>query len=305
MSIGRMVFLQEEARLPKLLQKLPLSLREKYLLHWHPYTITKEEAYLLGVLQCPWGSGLSDVWRTKAEALLREMKASGCAIVVAPWDGEIPRQILPVSFGNVLLSLLAFEGAREALRRKGKNAEAAKFVLVGGSTQHISFVLGGIGTFVNQLSFFHDSPSDLEEVQERLFIEHGLLSEVFSSVKNPLLSEADVVIDCGSESPAYAFTMKKNGVWITVNGNRPGLRRLLANRPDVLAMEALFVKNKDGVEMDTRQMEAILYCENRDFRDLWHGDISLAEDVSAMIKDAGILPSGFIALGKRQKIAKK
>ncbi|WP_304509066.1 hypothetical protein [Anaerotignum sp.] len=307
MKIAEVRFLEEREQLslPGWTNILTKKLREKYILSKKPYTIYEKDDTLFGVLSTVPGQGLPTPWRGKAEALIKTLAAEGAGIIVGPHEGEFPQKILPVANGRILAALFAFDGAAEALRRQGKNPEEAHYVISGTDPQVLPLVLAGMGDYVNHLSFFADNTGELEEIQEELFAEKGLLTEVFSSPKNPLFSEGDGIIVCGMEQTGYEHILKRYAVFIDAAGNRPTLRRLSQRRWDVVAAEGFYFI-LDGKQLEGRRAEAEAFINCMSFQNFWldHFPKMQAEEIYFDLKEKGFCVSGFSTLGKRVKIPK-
>jgi len=279
------------------------TMRKKYILSKRPFTIQEKDDMLYGILSFAVGQGLPTPWREKAEDMVKTLAAEGAGIIIPPYEGEFPQKILPIARGRLMSALFAFDGAKEALRRQGKNPEEANYLIAGNDADVLPLVLAGMGDYVNHLSFFVDNIGELEEIQEELFIEKGLLTEVFSSPKNSLFTEADAVIVCGMEQTGYEHILKRYAVFVDAAGNRPALRRLAQRRWDVAAAEGFYF-NYGGQQLEGREAQA--FISDMDFRSFWmeHFPKDDAKDVYLGLKEKGFSVGGFSALGKRVKIAK-
>ncbi|MBR2062738.1 MAG: hypothetical protein IJ969_05450 [Anaerotignum sp.] len=258
---------------------------------------------LTGILQTDAETGMTQVWRKNAVKLLERLKREGAEIIIPPIEGELPQGILPYADGRRLTNLFAFEGASEALKRRGKNPAECSYLLVGGNEDSWRTALTSAGNEVNHLAIFTLDPDSAKELTQELFEERGLMTEVFSSPKNQVFSQADVVFGCGMEQRAYEFMLKDGAVWIDLAGNRPVLRRLMEKRSDVVAVDGFFFK-KDGLQTEGRFAEAEAFLSCPIFRENFR--FSLAEAVRSEmlceLQEKGYAVSGFSALGKRVKI---
>ncbi|WMI81107.1 hypothetical protein [Anaerotignum sp. MB30-C6] len=307
MKIAEVRYLEKEEQLvlPRWTSILTEKMRSKYILSKRPFTIHEKDDTLYGVLSFHGGQGLPSPWREKAEAMVKVLAAEGAGILIAPYEGEIPHKILPVATGKILAALFAFDGAAEALRRQGKNPEEAHFLIAGNDMDVLPLILAGMGDYVNHLSFFVDNIGELEGLQEELYIEKGLLTETFSSPKNPLFTEADAIIVCGMEQTGYEHILKRYAVYIDAVGNRPALRRLSQRRWDVAVAEGFYF-HYAGQQLESRRAEAVAFISHMDFRGFWLNNFPEGEarEIYFMLKENGFSVSGFSALGKRVKIAK-
>jgi len=293
----------EAARLPKGMKLLPKAARKKVVETCRPYRLTAERDVLTGILQTEAENGMTQVWRKNAVKLLERLKKEGAEVIIPPIEGELPRDILPFADGRRLTNLFAFEGAAEALKRRGKNPAECSYLLVGGNEDSWRTALTSAGNEVNHLAIFTLDPDSAKELIQELFEERGLMTEVFSSPKNQVFSQADVVFGCGMEQRAYEFMLKDGAVWLDLAGNRPILRRLMEKRPDVVAVDGFFFK-KDGLQTEGRFAEAEAFLSCPIFRENFR--FSLAEAVRnemlCELQEKGYAVSGFSALGKRVKI---
>ena len=216
MEPARVRFLEEgeEPVLPKWTKLLPQRWRQRKTVDTYPYTLTRVDGVLTGILQAERTAVLTADWRRGASRLLAALEEAGAAIIVPPAEGEFPRERLPFAEGRRLAQLFAFAGAAEALRRQGRNPEESAFLLAGGEPHIWGRVLSSLGNEVNRLAIFTQEPETAEGVVQRLYAERGLMAEVFSSPKNAALGAADVVLSCGMEQRAYEHILKRGCIWL-------------------------------------------------------------------------------------------
>lgn len=307
MELARVRFLEkgEEAVLPKWAKLLPKSWG--YLEKHRPYRLERDADGILGILQVQREEALSTPWRKGALSLLEALEGEGVSIIVPPAEGEFPRERLPFAEGRRLAALFAFEGAAEALRRQGKNPEECTYLLAGGDKGMWQAALSSMGNEVNHLAIFTQEPDGAEEIVGELYMGRGLVTEVFSSPKNPAFAEADVILSCGMEQRALEHILKKGAFWLDLAGNRPMLRRLMQLRPDVSAAEGFFFHVSLGNEekqMEGRMAEAEAFLQCSNFRQSWGFPLEeLERDVLLFeLRERGFAVSGFSAFGKRVKI---
>ncbi|MBR3992502.1 MAG: hypothetical protein IKI92_01410, partial [Anaerotignum sp.] len=232
-----------------------------------------------------------------------QLKKEGAEVIIPPIEGELPQGILPYADGRRLTNLFAFEGAAEALRRQGKNPEECRYLLVGGNEDNWRTALTSAGNEVNHLAIFTLDPDSAKKLTQELFEERGLMTEVFSSPKNQVFRQADVVFGCGMEQRAYEFMLKEGTIWIDLAGNRPVLRRLVEHRPDVFVTDGFFLKRED-MQMEGRMAEAEAFLSCPIFRENFRFLLAAAarNEMLCELQEKGYVVSGFSALGKRVKI---
>lgn len=308
MEMAKVRFLKkgEEAVCPKWAGLLPAGWRVNYIEKHRPYRIEKEGELLTGILQTQREGALSAPWRENARRLLAALEKRGVGIVISPAEGELPKDILPLAEGRRLTNLFAFEGAAEALRRQGKNPAECRYLLAGGNEDAWRTALTSMGNEVNHLAIFTADPDAAKGLVQELFEERGLMTEVFSSPKNPMFGQADAVLCCGMEQRKYEHMLKEGAFWLDLAGNRPVLRRLLQARPDVFAVDGFFFKIGEGqAEGRFAEAQAFLSCDI--FRENWQFPLSerAREEMLCELKEKGYTVSGFSVLGKRVKIRKK
>jgi hypothetical protein len=163
-----------------------------------------------------------------------------------------------------------------------------------------------MGNEVNHLAIFTADVAAAKNLEQELFEEYGLMTEVFASPKNPAFSQADVVFGGGTEQRKYEYMPKEGAVWIELFGNRPVLRKLRGHRPDVAACDGFFFGHGKGrKEGRLAEAEAFLSCEL--FRDHWEtlSKAAAEKEILCELEERGYAVSGFSALGKRVKIMKK
>ena len=211
MEPARVRFLEEgeEPVLPKWTKLLPQRWRQRKTVDTYPYTLTRVDGVLTGILQAERTAVLTADWRRGAVRLLAALEEAGAAIIVPPAEGEFPRERLPFAEGRRLAQLFAFAGAAEALHRQGRNPEESAFLLAGGEPHIWGRVLSSLGNEVNRLAIFTQEPETAEGVVQRLYAERGLMAEVFSSPKNAALGAADVVLSCGMEGEHFGLVLDR------------------------------------------------------------------------------------------------
>ncbi|MDO4531614.1 MAG: hypothetical protein Q4C06_06495 [Bacillota bacterium] len=302
MKIAEIRFLEqkEEAVLPKGVRLLPKGLQTKYIECCKPWYIRKEGNRLRAVLQTDTECGMAHLWRGHARRLLEQLKKEEAAIVIPPLEGELPRDVLPFSQGRRLMGLMAGEGAAEALRRRGKEPAACRYLLAGGTEAQWRLALLSAGNEVNQLSLFTDVPAAAEDFLQELYAERGLAAEVFSSAGNSLFRQADVVLCCGMEQHPYAYMLGEGAVFLDLPGNRPVLRKLLTERRDVLAADGFFFRREEQ-QMEGRQAEAEAYLTCPALRKRWLTAEANTGEMLQQVKAQGYSVSGFSVMGRRVK----
>lgn len=304
MGYGEIRFLTEEESpiLPGWTRFLPQGWKSRYLEAYCPYRLERQGAHLLGILQMQRAGAMAAPWRKAAAQMLAQMEREGAEIFVPPAEGELPPANLPYADGRRLAAVFAFFGAAEALRRQGKEPAAASYLICGGAEGIWRRILAGMGQEVNRLSIFTAEPQKAEQLAAEIYAGHGLVVELFSSPKHPALAAADAVLSCGMEQRAYEHSLKRGCFWLDLAGNRPVLRRILQNRPDVAAAEGFFFHLGEK-QLEGRFAEAEAYLRCAAFRESFLREGAEAE-VFAALQAEGFAPSGFSAFGKRVKIRK-
>ena len=308
MKMAKVRFLEKGERtvLPKGGRLLPEAVQKKYIETCRPYRLTEERDILTGILQTDAENSMMQVWRKNAVKLLERLQKEGVKIIIPPVKGELPRDVLPFADGRRLANLFAFEGATEALQRLGKNPAECRYLLVGGNEDTWRNALTSMGNEVNRLAIFTLDPDSAKELTQELFEERGLMTEVFSSPKNQVFRQADVVFGCGMEQRAYEFMLKDGAVWLDLAGNRPVLRRLMEKRSDVVAVDGFFFKRgREQSEGQLAEAEAFLSCPI--FRENFRFSLADAarSEMLCELQEKGYAVSGFSCMGERIKIVKK
>lgn len=304
MKIVRIRFLEkgEKAVLPKRAEILPKGWRRKYIEKRKPFRREEDTA----ILQTEAENSMTALWRKNSRRLLEKLKADGVEIVIPPMEGELPRDILPFANGKRLTNLFAFRGAAEVLRRQGKNPAECQYLMAGGSEGTWRSALISMGNEVNHLAIFTIDVRETKKLEQELFEEYGLMTEVFASPKNPVFGQADVIFGCGMEQRKYEHMLKEGAVWIDLAGNRPVLRKLQETRPDVTVMDGFFFRRgKKQTEGRNAEAEAFLSCNV--FRDNWQFPLSEAagKEMLCELEENGFTVSGFSLYEKRVKIMRK
>ena len=305
MKMAEIRFLEkgEQAVLPKGGKLLPKGWQRGYIEKRRPFRLEEEGDSLTAVLQTEKENAMTAIWRKNAEKLLEALKKKEVTIVIPPAEGDLPRDLLPFAEGRRLANLFAFRGAAEALKRQGKNPEECTYLLAGGNHETWRGALISMGNEVNHLAIFTPDPDETKELVQELFAERGMMTEVFSSPKNPVFQQADVVFGCGMEQRAYEHMLKEGAVWVDLAGNRPLLRNLRERRRDVATMDGFsFRRGKKQAEGRFAEAEAFLSCEI--FRENWQFPLAEAAEKEMLceLQERGYAVSGFSLMGKRVKI---
>ena len=307
MKAAKVRFLEkgETAVVPKGVMILPKGVQKKYIEKRKPYRLEHGE-YLTAILQTTAEEGMSSVWRKNARTMLEQLKKDGIAIIIPPTTGELPWDILPMAKGKKLMQFFAFVGAKEALWRMGKQQEESRFLLAGGDADIWRRILLSMGTDVNHLAILTDAKRETEAFGQELFEEYGLLTEVFASPKNPLLSQADVVFCCGLEQRNYSHLLKEGAIFIDLAENHPVLRKLQESRLDVTVIDGFFFRRGEK-QIDGREAEAEVFLSCPIFRENWEfsPEGAVGKEILYELKEKGYAVSGFSAGKKRVKIRRK
>ena len=308
MKMAEIRFLEkgEQAVLPAGGKLLPKGWQKVYAERRKPFRLEEEGDRLTAILQTEKENAMTAIWRKNTARLLEILKKKGAAIVIPPAEGDLPGDLLPFAAGRRLVNLFAFRGAAEALKRQGKNPEACTYLLAGGNPKTWRGALISMGNEVNRLAIFTPDPDGAKDLVQELFAERGLMAEVFSSPKNPVFQQADVVFCCGMEQRAYEHMLKEGAVWVDLACNRPLLRNLRERRRDVAAMDGFFFRRgKKQVEGRFAEAEAFLSCPI--FRENWQFLLAEAagKEMLCELEERGYAVSGFSLFGKRVKIMRK
>lgn len=289
----------EAARLPKGAKLLPKGWQRAYIERRKPYYMEEEAAVLQTTAE------QSPYFRKQAAQMLEKLKRDGVEIIIPPVEGELPRDILPFADGRRLTNLFAFPGAKEILKRQGKNPEECRYLLAGGNEEAWRTALISMGNEVNHLAVFTADTGEAKKLEQELFEEYGLMAEVFASPKHPAFGAADVVFGCGMEQRRYEYMLGEGAVWIDLAGNRPVLRKLAERRRDVVALDGFFFrKGKEQMEGRMAEAEAFLSCDT--FRRNFSVPLSETEGKGILceLQERGYALSGFSLMGNRVKIKK-
>ena len=290
----------EKAVLPKGVKLLPKGVQRRILERYYPFRLEGEVAVLQTTAEN------SFHWRKQSAKLLEKLKKNGTEIIIPPAEGELPWDILPLATGRKLTTLFAFEGAKEALKRQGKDPAACRYLLAGGGEEMWRSALLSMGTWVNHLAIFTEDAGKAKELEQELFQEYGLLTEVFASPKNPAFGQADVVFGCGMEQRKYEHMLKDGAVWLDLIGNRPVLRKLTENRPDAVVCDGFFFCRGE-TQMEGRRAEAEAFLSCPIFRENQNFPLHEAAgtEILSALQEMGYAVSGFSVHGKRVKIRRK
>lgn len=223
MEPARVRFLEEgeEPVLPKWTKLLPQRWRQRKTVDTYPYTLTRVDGVLTGILQAERTAVLTADWRGGAVRLLAAWRKRVLPSLCRLPRENFPENGFPLPRGAGWHSFLPSQVRQEALRRQGRNPEESAFLLAGGEPHIWGRVLSSLGNEVNRLAIFTQEPETAEGVVQRLYAERGLMAEVFSSPKNAALGAADVVLSCGMEQRAYEHILKRGCIWLDFRRQSP------------------------------------------------------------------------------------
>lgn len=313
MKMAKIRFLEqgEEAKIPAWAKLLPKAGRRRfgYVEKKRPFRVETEGSEITGILQTQKENSMLPIWRENAAKLLETLRNEGVSIVIPPTAGEIPRGILPLAEGRKLMTLFAFEGAAEALRRQGKEPDTCTYLLAGGSPDLWRSALLSLGNEVNHLALFTEDIHGARAVAEELFEERGLVTEIFSSPKNILFPQADVVFCGGFANLPYEHMLKGGCLWFDLVGNRPVLRRL-RERQDMMLADGFFFRQesvRSEEQTEGRIAEAECFLSSEKMRSLWQPSPEIGDGAQAFreLKEKEWAVSGFSLAGKRVKVRRK
>lgn len=307
MAIGKVRYLNndEVVQTKKWVSRLPKSLKDKYILHRQPFTITQVDDYFEGVLSMKIGDGLPSDWREKCEDLIINMQLEGVTILVPPKHGEFPRDILPFAWGHKLMEVLTFLHMNEILELVSKtnenenlkNTATTHFVIAGGDVHNVANLTYFMPTEVNHLSFFHNDIDELEQLQDYFFAKRGLPTEIFASPKNPSLTNADVVILCHNSIISYEHILKENAIFIDIIGNPTITKNLKERRPDVTIIDGFnYIRNQQIYSFE--EWEARIYNRHRKVRKFLIGEEYGNREILKYFKNLNLEVKSLICLGE-------
>ena len=101
MEPARVRFLEEgeEPVLPKWTKLLPQRWRQRKTVDTYPYTLTRVDGVLTGILQAERTAVLTADWRRGAVRLLAALEEAGAAIIVPPAEENFPENGFPLPRG--------------------------------------------------------------------------------------------------------------------------------------------------------------------------------------------------------------
>ena len=134
MESARVRFLEEgeEPVLPKWTKLLPQRWRQRKTVDTYPYTLTRVDGVLTGILQAE-RTAVLDSRLEKGAVRFWQPGGSGCRHHCAACRGRISQRTASLCRGAQAGTAFAFAGAAEALRRQGRNPEESAFLLAGAS----------------------------------------------------------------------------------------------------------------------------------------------------------------------------
>ncbi len=265
MSIAIINFLQEYQPLPikKWISYLPKKFQEKYRYEKLPYFMEEEQNIIKATLSIQKEDFIFSAWEHHLKALYVDLRKSGVRVLLPNIITEtfpLSPALLPTVYGQRLKALYAFRAVKRALSYKGKSLEESKVVIVGGEGILFYFLLVGMSIELNTLSFYHQNPDQLQSIQEELFYERGLQTEVIGSPNNPALAQADVLILCEQTTIPWDHIIHQDGIILDIYQNTSLLRKIAQKKKDVLCMEEMQFGLQDMV-LSSVMAEAVLYDE--------------------------------------------
>lgn len=124
MEPARVRFLEEgeEPVLPKWTKLLPQRWRQRKTVDTYPYTLTRVDGVLTGILQAERTAALTADWRRGAVRLLAALEEAGAAIIVAACRGRISQRAASLCRGAQAGTAFCLRGCGRGIAPAGQKS---------------------------------------------------------------------------------------------------------------------------------------------------------------------------------------
>lgn len=222
-----------------------------------PETLFDAEGYRLVLPMTVQEAGENaDKYQMLTERALQdcEKKEREIGMVLLPQSDVSILSPFPIIKGDILSAFFVMEASRMLLGPK-KNLGQAEFLLLDGGRNIDDLLFEVISASVNHFSVLTDRKQEVEQMAEEVYEQYGLPVQVFSERRNPLVREADIVINAREDTENADYFYKKGAIYLDFTRNTLKLKRMQRKRGDMhLADGFLFFYN--GKRMSSELLEA-------------------------------------------------
>lgn len=276
----------EDLNIAGILKKLPKGIQDFYIEKKNPY-ISKEFKILEAEgyeITLPLLSTEPETNFLKADSIIKktikDALSLGVEIAVFPNDMVYSTDIKAAE-GKALFAFFVSEAAKKLLRSIEKDIKTAEFVLIDGGNFLTDLVLDSLYPEVNYLSIYTDRVENFEKRQESIYEDTGLNIQLFSSVRNPAMKEADVIINASGDLENYDYFFKSGSIYLDINKNTQKLKRIMRKRDDMVFVDGISFKYNESYFKGSL-LEAYFYVSNEEFRTFITKEYSLRLQKSIM-----------------------
>ncbi|OUQ59134.1 hypothetical protein B5E58_04980 [Tyzzerella sp. An114] len=232
--------------------KVPYKLREYIIKKRKPFIGEIIENYGTEIIYCVlpliYGEKKSNYerWYNTVYNALEKLGEIGVTGAVLPED-DVFYSSVPVLRGRTVNAIMTFKMAKKALKIKNIDMSKAEFVVVDGNDKLTITALNSLIDNVNYLSVFTDREYFFDDIKERAEAERGLIINTFSSAKNQIFKDADVIVNCSSDMENHDYYYKRNSIYIDIVKNHSKSIRIASKRDDMMFIDGLSLKTKNGI----------------------------------------------------------
>lgn len=196
---------------------------------------------------------------------IRALKKQNTEVLLA--CGEVPKHLLPQHLlwaeGWRVQAVLVRQLLQLALKEKGLALHEAAVTVLDGGEAYTDFLLQQLAPGLNRLSLRTLRGPAFTQRAAALMEGWGLCLPLYASLANPLLQEADVVINASMDMEDLAFCLKPGAVYLDVRGNISRLRALARRREDLCFSPSVEVVWEDRC-LTSAEAEALLFMGEKE-----------------------------------------
>lgn len=289
----------------KIIKKLPPRIYDWFIIKLNPYTLKEvnllnTEGYEITLpLLYIEKEEKPDKWKIIIDDTLEKLRDMDIKIIVPP-KKSIVSNVINMAEGKVAFGFFIESIVKKSLNIIKKDIKISEIVIIDGKNTLTKLIIDCLYPYVNFLSIYTDREENFMEKSEEIFEDTGLTLNIFTSNKNVLMKEADIIINCSYDTENSDYYYKKGAIYIDANKNRPKLKRLISRRSDMLFIDSFSIKS-DEQKVSYKVFEATEFIKNKDFRMFVEGEYD-KEKTNIILKDfkkRNLLPIHLMVMGMK------
>lgn len=248
--------------------KIPEKFREFIIKKYKPFLNEKDENDDILYITLPLVYGEKknnyEKWYNTIYNTLQKLNEFNITGAVLPED-DVFYSPVNIFRGRTINAIMTFEIAKKCLKIKNKDIQKSEFVVIDGNEKLTDIALKSLVENVNYLSVLTDREYFFDEIKDFAESERGLIINTFSSPKNQILKDADVIVNCSSDMENQDYYYKRNSIYIDIVKNHGKSLRISRKREDMLIVDGIGIKTDMGF-LKSSLYEAKKYDKDKIFR---------------------------------------